>query len=384
MRFITIKSGLLLGLLAAGGLTACMSDGSRNAPRSVNNIGAYELPSISHGDHTPGFDEMIAAMSDARAVLVGEVHDRLDHHLNQLEIIKRLHERHHDLAIGMEQFQQPFQSALDRYVAGSIDTGSMLLETEYYRRWKLDYRLYEPVLSYARSHEIPVIALNLPQELTRKVAAQGLAALSDEEAARVPELDRSNRAYRERLKEVYDKHPMSEHGGGFERFHTAQLLWDEGMAARAAEYLEAHPGTKMVVLAGEGHIEHGWGIPDRLARRIEGKVVTAVHVGEKEAQRDRADYVLHSQPVELPARGLLGVVVDPHADSARINELSEDSAAHAAGMQTGDRITAVDGRPVGSLAELKTRLWDKQPGDTVSVTVARGPDETFAVDVTLR
>lgn len=320
--------------------------------------------------------DMIEALASVRAVAVGESHDRFDHHLNQLEIIKRLHERGRGLAIGMEQFQQAFQPQLDAFVAGRIDTESMLLGTEYYDRWKFDYRLYEPILAYARRHRLPVIALNLPREVTRKVAAGGLSALSSEQRRDLPELDRSDRAYRKRLRSVFDQHPMSEHGGSFENFYTAQLLWDEAMAARAAGYLGDHPASAMVVLAGNGHVEFGSGIPNRLAGRIDGDVATVVNADDANGGEERADYVLHSSPVELPERGMLGVMVDDQADTegALVNRLSDDSGAREAGVKPGDMITALDGEPVGGVADLLARMWDKRPGDRVSITVRRDAD----------
>lgn len=382
MRLNTSITGAAFGL--AIGIGACVHHAPSTGPSAVKDIGAYELPSIRRGGERIDFESMIADMHDARAVLIGEQHDRLDHHLNQLEIIKRLHERNPDLAVGMEQFQQPFQEWLDRYVEGGIDTDDMLVGTEYFKRWKLDYRHYEPILTYAREHGIPVVALNVSAEVSRKVASQGLGALSEKEAARIPQLDRSNEAYRDRLRKVFDKHPTSNHGGSFENFYTTQLLWDESMAARAAEYLESHPGRTMAIIAGGGHVEYGSGIPDRLARRIDGDVVTVVHGTAEGTQTERADYILVSQPVALPGRGLLGVVIDPGADEARVSELMKDGAAGAAGVQTGDVIEAIDGAPVADFAGLKARLWDKRPGDRVTVTVRRVGGEYVRLDIELR
>ena len=102
-------------------------------------------------------------------VLIGETHDRFDHHLIQLEIIRGLHAIDLRIAIGMEAFQQRFQRHLDDYVAGKLSEPELLRETEYYRHWGFDFRLYQPILSFAREHGLPLVALNPPAELTRKV-----------------------------------------------------------------------------------------------------------------------------------------------------------------------------------------------------------------------
>jgi uncharacterized iron-regulated protein len=53
----------------------------------------------------------------------------------------------------------------------------------------------------------------------------------------------------------------------FERFFQAQVLWDETMADRIAR---SAPTAQVIVLAGQGHLIYGYGIPDRVARRQPG------------------------------------------------------------------------------------------------------------------
>ena len=100
---------------------------------------------------------------------------------------------------------------------------------------------------------------------------QGIDVLSDEERAKIPdEIDRSDSAYQRRLEEIFEQHPKGENRS-FDHFLEVQLLWDEGMAERAAGYLESHPEYKMVILAGSGHIAHGSGIPQRLVHQDSGE-----------------------------------------------------------------------------------------------------------------
>jgi uncharacterized iron-regulated protein len=44
----------------------------------------------------------------------------------------------------------------------------------------------------------------------------------------------------------------------------AMMLWNSLMARNIAAWLQEHPGTSMVVLAGAGHARRKWGIPERL------------------------------------------------------------------------------------------------------------------------
>lgn len=141
----------------------------------------------------PDLNAIIPELADRRVVFVGETHDRYSHHLNQLAVIRGLQQRHPDLVIALEFFQQPFQRHLDDYVAGNISEKDMLRLTEYFSRWQFDYRLYRPILRYAREAGLKLLALNIPAELTRKVGREGLEGLDAEERAKLPRSGRPGR-----------------------------------------------------------------------------------------------------------------------------------------------------------------------------------------------
>jgi hypothetical protein len=162
-----------------------------------------------------------------------------------------------------------------------------------------------------------LIALNAPKELTKKVAHHGLASLTPDERAQVPELDLKDAAHRawfDALMEdmggstahakavgsapntpatppasstpsttppsppasgsVDDKGPGS--GAPTEAeadpmpnaddIYTVQVMWDETMADTTARWLAAHPSDRVVILAGTGHCMDT-AIVHRLARR---------------------------------------------------------------------------------------------------------------------
>jgi uncharacterized iron-regulated protein len=54
---------------------------------------------------------------------------------------------------------------------------------------------------------------------------------------------------------------------GKEKFYQVMTAWDEYMADSAARFQQERKLRRMVVLAGSGHIERGFGIPDRAVRR---------------------------------------------------------------------------------------------------------------------
>jgi uncharacterized iron-regulated protein len=335
-------------------------------------------------------DGLIKQLVDKRVVFIGESHDRYEDHLNQLEIIRGLHERGNPVAIGMEFFQQPFQDKLDAYVAGDLSEEALLRETEYFERWRFDYRLYRPILRYALEHGIPLIALNLPREITEKVGDGGIASLSPAEAAMIPsEIDREVSDYRAKLQMVFEMHPKTD-DASFEHFLEVQLLWDEGMAERAVRWLKANPESQLIVLAGAGHVEYGRGIPSRVKRRLDVPMSIVMSGQQRPLDPEMADFLLYPQPVGLPKTGLMGVMLDTDSEGqgVAIQGFAQQNGARDAGVKEGDRIIEIGDTSIDSYADIRIALMDSRPGQQMPIAVLRNPlvggAEQLSFDVTLQ
>jgi len=326
-------------------------------------------PSVNLGAMSD-LEGIIPELAEKRVVFVGETHNRYEHHLTQLEIIRRLHAIQPRLAIGLEFFQQPFQEFLDRYVAGELSEQELLQGTEYYQRWRHDFRLYAPILRYAKEHRLPVVALNLPKELTRKAGLNGLDSLTAEEQGNVPrEIDYSDTDYERRIKEIFDQHPHN--GQNFTNFLLVQLLWDEGMAEQAANWLTAHPEYHMVILAGSGHLAYGSGIPQRLTRRLPVSSAIVLNNWDGTPEAGLADFLLLPQPHSLPPAGKFGALLEHNNGLLNVSACMPDSPCETAGIKRGDQLVSINGALITSMADLRVATWDKKPGETVTLEVRR-------------
>jgi uncharacterized iron-regulated protein len=314
---------------------------------------------------------MLDKVANKRAVFVGEIHDIPEHHENQLKIIQGLYDENNDIAIGVEYFQQPFQSVVNDYIAGYIDEREMLVRTEYFKRWKIDYRMVQPILRFAREKHIPVLALNISEEIHHKVFQDGLKSLTPEEQKLVPsDIQPVSEDYRRRLNAIFNSHPE---GKQFETFVEGQMLWDESMADVSANYLREHPRTKLVVLAGLGHMMYGDGIPAALNRRLGGNVSAIAINGDQIANYSGvADFVVVAKSDrELPKAGKLGITIDDSSENVVVTQLLEKGAARDSGIELGDRIITLEGMTISSFADIKAVMFDKLPGDLVHITMRR-------------
>jgi uncharacterized iron-regulated protein len=322
-------------------------------------------------DQTRPLAQIMEKIDTARVILVGETHTRLDHHLIQLEILKHLYQKtatkFTGLAIGVEWFQQPTQKYLDAYIAGEISEQEMLKMTGYFERWRYDYRLYRPILQYAREHGIAVIALNASQELTHALSKSGFDDLSAELKAQLPaSYDWSDKEYEKRLRSVFEEHP--DYPGEFEDFLRGQLTWDESMAERAANYLENNPASQLLIFAGSGHIMFGSGIPNRIKRRIDVDQFTILPSDDYLPVSDNtADFLVLSEVQPLEDAGLIGALLETKGKLLVIKGFSDNSAAKDAGLVEGAVIISVDNEAVESFADFKLAVMDKMPGDSIEL-----------------
>jgi uncharacterized iron-regulated protein len=318
-----------------------------------------------------GMEVLTPVLTTRRVVYVGETHDEYAHHKAQLAVIEALHATGADLAIGMEMFQQPYQPYLDDYIAGKITEAEMLRKTEWYERWVYDYRYYQPILKFAREKGIPVIALNISREITRRVSREGMESLSEQERDQIPaDIDYSDQAYTERLKKIFTQHG-EEASSSFERFLQVQLLWDEGMAERAASFLEEYPHKQLVILAGSGHLMHSSGIPNRVKRRQQVTSAIVLPGGGLKIEPGIADFVVFPEAAELPPAAVIGVFMERSEQGVLVSEVVTASAAERGGVKPDDIILALDGTRVASPTDLRIELLGKNPGDGVRLTLLR-------------
>ena len=276
----------VLALTLSAGCAGAAGKGPQSAEAIVRSQAEPESIVEARTGSEVDLESFRAALRGTRVVYVGERHDRPRDHGVQYSILRQLHGDVPSLAVGMEMFQVPFQPALDDWSAGRIDETVLRRETEYDERWGYDFALYRPILEYARSQGIEVVALNAPREVAFAVAQGGVESLDPELAEMLPELELDNVAHRAMFDEAFD---VGEHGAEdtVDQYYQAQVVWDETMGARVAETLSRPNGPeKMIVFAGRVHVSGGLGIPDRGAKRGAAPYLVVLPVTESELEAE--------------------------------------------------------------------------------------------------
>ena len=198
--------------------------------------------------------QVLADLKKTRIVLVGEHHSNKQHHMAQLAVIKALKEAGLRVAVGLEMFRNESQPALDQWISGEID--DKRFEKIYYDNWNFPWQAYRKIFEYARNHQIPMIGLNVPREITRHVSRNGFKSLSPQQKGKIAEVSCIvDQEYMNYIRKAFGGHG---HGQlNFIYFCEAQLVWDSAMAVYTLDYLKKNPDSIVVILTGAGHAQKG-------------------------------------------------------------------------------------------------------------------------------
>jgi uncharacterized iron-regulated protein len=262
------------------------------------------LPGCSHKPTDPIYkvaekkyqtvENAVYEMNNSQVIFIGEHHDNPHHHMNQLQIIRELHEiAESPMAIGLEMFEKGDHEILDLWIAGELEPAEFI--KVYYSNWGLPWPLYRDIFLYARDHQIPLIGLNIADKVVKKVAQQGYNSLSEKDLAQLPPGVTCNVSarYENFIERVYSWHD-SKKDKLFANFCEAQVLWDTIMAINLLNFHETNPDLKIVILAGGGH---SWkpGIPAQVAERkkIPMSVILMENrkLNRKNVEKEDADYL---------------------------------------------------------------------------------------------
>ncbi|SMO81394.1 ChaN family lipoprotein [Solitalea koreensis] len=193
----------------------------------------------------------------------GEEHnDSIGHHLEK-QLFESLNKRFgNSMALSMEMFERDVQLVLDEYLKGLISEKNFLKDA---RVWS-NYRDYRPLVEFAKTNNLSVIAANAPARYINLVSKEGLNALDNLSLeakfliAPLPIDTLSGKYYKNFLK------AMGGHIVSGMQIYQSQNLWDASMAHSIISFLNKNNGKKVFQLNGRFHSDEYLGICERLKK----------------------------------------------------------------------------------------------------------------------
>jgi uncharacterized iron-regulated protein len=162
----------------------------------------------------------------------------------------------------MEMIDVTQQRALDQYLEKKISWTVFAWSTGFAEGWGKTSPEYKRVLEWCRRKEVPVVGLNAPRSITRKIASK--QKLTVDEDALLPKFPEPPGGF-QKFRTNMAGHPGS---GSVRRYYEAQRAWDTTMAKTILLWLGNHNGT-LVVLLGQVHADPQTGVPWYVAKKAQ-------------------------------------------------------------------------------------------------------------------
>jgi len=207
-------------------------------------------------------------------VLLGEVHDNAEQHRLRLAVLQRAFAAGWRPAIVMEQFDRERQADIERARRERpLDAQHVINVAAPAQRDGWNWDFYRPFVALALEHDVPLIAANLSNADTTRIARGGYAAVFDAAAVAALGLDRpvdvAVQAAQEAEIDAGHCHALPPEV--WPRMARAQYARDAVMA----QALRAHAQRGTVLLAGNGHARRDIGVP----RWLGGDAGRALSIG---------------------------------------------------------------------------------------------------------
>lgn len=200
--------------------------------------------------------ELVTALGGADVVFFGEEHNDSAAHVLQYALLQALDEHYDGLALSMEMFVSDDQLVLDEYLTGLITERNFRNDATL---WP-NYNDYRPMIEYAKTRGIAVLAANAPSRYTNRVTREGLESLKLlDKAARallapLP-IDTLTGPYYRKFSELMGGHV----GMSGLNIYQSQNLWDATMAYRISRLAKRKKVRKILHLNGRFHSDEKLG-----------------------------------------------------------------------------------------------------------------------------
>jgi uncharacterized iron-regulated protein len=254
------------------------------------------------------FETMVATLIKSDVIFLGEQHDDPGTHRLQAAVLEGAARRHQGaVVLALEMFERDVQQHVDAYLAGTTDEAAFLAASRPWPNYATDYR---PMVEFARTNGLPVVAGNVPRRLAQVVARRGLGALDSIPAADSAFIAGAHSCPRDEYWRRFQgiMGDMSGHGMQLSpeqvesmvwRTYEAQCVKDEAMGEAIVRSLV---GLNTIVIHANGsfHSDYRLGAVDRVQWRapkarlavVSFVPVTDLDTADGRSRRKLGDYVV--------------------------------------------------------------------------------------------
>lgn len=256
-------------------------------------------------------DPIVEDFANYDVIIFGEEHNDAIAHYLELLLFQKLHDRYSSMIVlSLEMFDRDVQVILDEYLSGQITEKHFKKDA---RAW-INYEDYRPLVEFAKTSKIDVIAANAPMRYTNIARTRGQDALlvisktAKSFLAPLP-YDTATGEYREKLLKVQEvleplllKKDTLMPGDKMQKkmppammvfkINQGQSLWDATMAYSIIQYREQNKDKKIMHVNGKFHSDEYFGIVQQL-KRYDPEVKILVISSFPDNQFPNVDFAVH-------------------------------------------------------------------------------------------
>ncbi len=382
---------LLLTLLA---FTACARPAPTHEKMAVSFLPAAGEFMNATGDRLSA-EGLRARAATAAYVLVGESHGNPCDHEAEARILTLLAHGKNPPVVGLEMAPASLNPVLKEFSDGKITPEDLEQRLDWKTNWGHPFARYLPVLRASRDWQLPLVGLNVPPGVIRRLSAAAtqnatagdpVAALSPEDRAQLPTRIIAPATEQEAfLREVMSGHPDGRNAADprqLARFLLIQSVWDSAMAEQAARARRAF-GRPVVVLAGIAHVEGGLGIARRLAALDPGAQILLISPWRGQDLDESDAHLRVYCPESFESRMGMTLTARPFGEGFEyvVSAVARGSRAEGAGLRPGDVVTRVGGYRLRSLSTMHVAGSEAfREKKNLLLDIRRGPD-CYTVDL---
>ncbi len=262
IKWITVL--LILNIYATSALAQCVIGDSWYLPATNQAVSQQKV---------------FSTLPSKGIVLLGEHHTNIMHHQWQLTVLKSLFKKQKNLVIGLEMQPRDHQPVLDQWVNNELEVEDFIKHSQWLEYWGSNFADYLPILTFARDNNIPLIALNISQQLLQGIAEVGWEQIPQAHREGVGDPAKPSKNYIKKIAASFTQHSTANQTidkEAFLRFYQKQLLWDRAMAEKLYETINQSKEILAVGLMGSWHVIDKEGVPFQLQELGQQNVNTLV------------------------------------------------------------------------------------------------------------
>lgn len=221
----------------------------------------------------------------ADIVLLGETHDNPVHHAIQARLLQHALAAGRRPALALEQIDTEWQAAVDAARAERAGAAAIGAAGKVAAGWQWPF--YEPLVTLAVEHRLPIVAANVSRTRTRSIASEGLAALGPGEAERLGLAAEWPAPRRAAMRQIL----VDGHCGSDSPMIDKLIDVQRARDAIMADVILGAGADGVFAIIGRGHARADLGVPLYLQQRGNGRRVLSLGMVEvSESRRQPADY----------------------------------------------------------------------------------------------